>query len=166
MHEFTCLLKKNFIIEVQIVKKGSFYISAFTFWAQCLKYYICIFRFVVGKDVPENLNVSKIVNVGDDYNTDSLDSKVCTLCLILCCIVTEKYRELNTVFYVPVWSGQLNELHFFPTSFCCTIKLKMLGHNWMNATAFDGVQHTFTLELILSVMIHGVIDWLSVLLVL
>lgn len=46
--------------------------------------------------MPENLNVSKIVNVGDDYNTDSLDSKVCTLCLILCCIVTEKYRELNT----------------------------------------------------------------------
>lgn len=28
----------------------------------------------------------------------------------------------------------------------------------MNATAFDGVQRTFTLELILSVMIHGVIE--------
>lgn len=95
--------KKKFIIEVQIVKKGSFYINAFTFGAQCRSTTLfCIFRFVVGKDVPENLNVSKIVNVGDDYNTDSLDSKVCTLCLILCCIVTEKYRELNTVVYIPV----------------------------------------------------------------
>lgn len=37
------------------------------------------------------LNASKIV--GEDYNTDSLDSKVCTIYLILWCFVTEIYRE-------------------------------------------------------------------------
>lgn len=39
----------------------------------------------------DKLNASKIV--GEDYNTDSLDSKVCTICLILWCFVTEIYRE-------------------------------------------------------------------------
>lgn len=39
----------------------------------------------------DKLNASKIV--GEDYNTDSLDSKVCTIYLILCCFVTEIYRE-------------------------------------------------------------------------
>lgn len=41
----------------------------------------------------DKLNASKIVSVGEDYNTDSLDSKVCTICLILWCFVTEIYRE-------------------------------------------------------------------------
>lgn len=86
MYEFTCfLLKKNtkkkctvFQIEVQTVKKGIIFISTFTFWAQCQS---AIFRYAVGKEMSDKLNASKIV--GEDYNTDSLDSKVCTIYLIL-----------------------------------------------------------------------------------
>lgn len=45
----------------------------------------------------DKLNASKIV--GEDYNTDSLDSKVCTIYLILWCFVTEIYRE-NWIVYL------------------------------------------------------------------
>lgn len=95
MYEFTCFLKKKntkkctvFHIEVQTVKKGIIFISTFTFLAQCQS---AIFRYAVGKEVSDKLNASKIV--GEDYNTDSLDSKVCTIYLILWCFVTEIYRE-------------------------------------------------------------------------
>lgn len=87
-----------FHIEVQTVKKGIIFISTFTFWAQCQS---AIFRYAVGKEVSDKLNASKIVSVGEDYNTDSLDSKVCTICLILWCFVTEKYRE-NWIVYLLV----------------------------------------------------------------
>lgn len=89
--------KKNVLyIEVQTVKKGIIFISTFTFWAQCQS---AIFRYAVGKEVSDKLNASKIVSVGEDYNTDSLDSKVCTICIILWCFVTEKYRE-NWIVYL------------------------------------------------------------------
>lgn len=34
------------------------------------------FRYGVNKEVSDELNATKIVNVSEDYNTDSLDSKV------------------------------------------------------------------------------------------
>lgn len=54
---------------------------------------VFFFRYVVGKEVFDKLNVFKIVSVGEDYNIDSLDSKVCIICFIFWCFVIEKYRE-------------------------------------------------------------------------
>lgn len=162
MYEFTGYifsLKKKykkkctvFHIEVQTVKKGIIFISTFTFWAQCQS---AIFRYAVGKEMSNKLNASKIV--GEDYNTDSLDSKVCTIYLILWCFVTEIYRE-NWIVYLLVWNGQLHELYFFRTCFWCIIKMLWTQWNechWQLLTVFN--TH-FTLELIKSVLMHGVIE--------
>lgn len=50
----------------------------------------------------DKLNVFKIV--GEDYNIDSLDSKVCIIYFIFWCFVIEIYRE-NWIVYLFVWNG-------------------------------------------------------------
>lgn len=52
----------------------------------------------------DKLNVFKIVSVGEDYNIDSLDSKVCIIYFIFWCFVIEIYRE-NWIVYLFVWNG-------------------------------------------------------------